>query len=430
MKLVKLHIDSYRHLKNIQFDFTFPKGHEREGQPLDKICIIGQSASGKTSVLELIYEVSSNLLDKPIQLIQESGANESFLYNRPVLPFEGKIQYSFENDRLALEHDKVSFKEQVYTLPFRYSFGAGRVTDLLDKAIRLLFFSAETISKGSVEALSFIPDEIKDYKGNQKRLDSSYIYEFAENSNGNPWDSLLDKIYQYRRNFTQMASELINQGAIGDTKRLNTAYKNWSEKHPNPLAKVADFLNPILNKLGLEIDLVNTTYPIPVISKINDEIIPFASLSTGTKSLLLSLYPLFALDTKDAVILLDEPERSLFPDIQVELMSYYQNLAKESQFIVATHSPFIAAAFEPYERFILYFNEEGKVSVRRGKSPIGDDPNDILSNDFMINYYNQAGKDAYTKYLEIKKRVVAEGNEAEKKKLIVQLAKLGDKYNF
>ena len=55
MKISKLHIDQFRHLENLDFDFTYQSG-ERKGQPLDKICFIGQSARGKTGILELIKE--------------------------------------------------------------------------------------------------------------------------------------------------------------------------------------------------------------------------------------------------------------------------------------------------------------------------------------------------------------------------------------
>lgn len=61
MKLKSLHIDSYRHLQNINFDFTYPEGHPKFGQPLEKICIIGQSATGKTSTLELIKDSISKI---------------------------------------------------------------------------------------------------------------------------------------------------------------------------------------------------------------------------------------------------------------------------------------------------------------------------------------------------------------------------------
>ena len=61
MMIKSLNIDSYRHLQNINFDFTYPKGHANAGKPLSKICIIGQSATGKTSILELIRNTISKL---------------------------------------------------------------------------------------------------------------------------------------------------------------------------------------------------------------------------------------------------------------------------------------------------------------------------------------------------------------------------------
>ena len=59
MKLSKLHINQFRHLENLDFDFTYPEDFHNEtkrGKPLDKICFIGQSATGKTGLLELIQD--------------------------------------------------------------------------------------------------------------------------------------------------------------------------------------------------------------------------------------------------------------------------------------------------------------------------------------------------------------------------------------
>ena len=142
------------------------------------------------------------------------------------------------------------------------------------------------------------------------------------------------------------------------------------------------------------------------------------------------MFPLYELDTTDSIILVDEPERSLFPDMQIDLISHYQKLAPDAQIIVATHSPFIAAAFEPEERFILYFGGDGKVAVRRGESPIGDDPNDLLRNDFNVDYYNEFGKKAYKEYLDLRRKVTQETEPGKKKELLIELTELGDKYNF
>lgn len=64
-------------------------------------------------------------------------------------------------------------------------------------------------------------------------------------------------------------------------------------------------------------------------------------------------------------MLLDEPENSLFPDFLLNLIETYQevmidkNGENNTQFFVSTHSPIIAAQFEPYERIVLEWNDEG-----------------------------------------------------------------------
>ncbi len=70
------------------------------------------------------------------------------------------------------------------------------------------------------------------------------------------------------------------------------------------------------------------------------------------------------------------------------------------------------------------------MAVRPGESPIGDDPNDILRNDFNVGYYNQFGKEAYQRYLELKKIISGETEVKKKKDLVIEMAQLGDKYNF
>ena len=47
MKLTKIVLKDYNQFKDVEIDLTYPKGHRKEGQPLDKVCIIGQSGSGK-----------------------------------------------------------------------------------------------------------------------------------------------------------------------------------------------------------------------------------------------------------------------------------------------------------------------------------------------------------------------------------------------
>ncbi|NOT91139.1 AAA family ATPase [Ferruginibacter sp.] len=430
MKLLNIHIDSHLHLENISFDFTYPKGHSKAGLPLEKICIIGQSATGKTSILDLIR--NSILKLDSLEIINESILD--FRNNDVNFTFKGDIEFEINNEKLKILETEVIKGSKL----LQYGSASGSIGRLISKGMKLFFLSSDIISKEAIDLFNQNPANI-DFNENAKRLstirklvnrDRNYIYQFTQNIDQNAWYSLLSEILEYRKRFTQMASELINKGAIGDLKKLNKEFEKWALENKNPLVKFADFFNPILKRLNLEVDLVNTEFSIPIKSKINEEVIPISNLSTGTKGLLLSMFPLYELDTNNALILIDEPERSLFPDMQIDLIENYHKVAPNAQIIVATHSPFIAAAFEPEERFILYFDDKGKVAVRRGVSPIGDDPNDILKNDFNVDYYNKFGQEAYKKYISLKEQMANEGNLQKKKELLKEVSSLGDQYKF
>jgi len=49
MKITQIDIKDYNQFQNLTLALTYPKGHEKEGQALDKICFLGQSGTGKTS---------------------------------------------------------------------------------------------------------------------------------------------------------------------------------------------------------------------------------------------------------------------------------------------------------------------------------------------------------------------------------------------
>jgi GTPase SAR1 family protein len=429
MKITKLHIDQFKHLENLTFDFTYQSG-ERKGQPLDKICFIGQSATGKTSLLELIYEYISNAFK--IQLVDDKSISE---FPFPLKKLDVEIEFLINDTIFNQKKNQILFNDKIYL----FKNLGGEITSLIpyNYKSRTFYFKANLISELSVQLLSTNPIELIEKYNN----DFKNIVDFRYNTDN--WEIIFDENIQtqillfllkdilvYRKNFTKKMSELIHKGLLANQKKLHSEFEKWQIDNPNSLVDFANIFNPILEKLHLEVDTVETEYSIPIKNKKNEEIIPFADTSTGTKQLLLTSLPLHSLDTKDSIILFDEPERSLYPDLQMELMDYYKMLAPDAQMIVATHSPFIAASFEPDERFILSFDEKGKVVVNRGVSPIGDDPNDMLHNDFGINYINKAGQKIHKEYVDLKQKMFFEKDEKLKKEYAKKVEEMGDAYNF
>ncbi|WCC44479.1 AAA family ATPase [Tenacibaculum finnmarkense] len=356
--------------------------------------------------------------------------------NNVTKQLKGELIINFKNDIYKIYNEVTTYKELKYNYietQYKHVVGSGSLAPLIpnDKRSNLLFFKANIISDENIEVFTENPiNLIEKYTNITNDYQNQLVNIFDNKVPKEIWLSLITDILEYRKKFTQKMSELIHKGLLGNPTKLQAEFSKWQKENPNKLMDFADKFNPLLEKLNLEVDLVNTEYSIPIINKRNEEIIPIQHTSTGTKGLLLSFLPLFKLNTKDAIILMDEPERSLYPDMQMSLMENYQNLAPDAQFIVATHSPFIAASFEPEERFILYFDTDGKVAVKRGSSPIGDDPNDMLKNDFGVNYYNKHGQNAYKKYLNLKQAIPKEKDTEKKKKMLFEFMKLGDTYNF
>ncbi|AMA49953.1 MULTISPECIES: AAA family ATPase [Flavobacterium] len=427
MKLSKLHIDQYRHLENLDFDFTYPMDFHDEtmrGKPLNKICFIGQSGTGKTKLLELIHKDISNLLSTELDEDSKIWIN----FNK----YDSTIG-------LQINENNFSFKEGNYYLNGniiqRSSNKSTFTSTLIKEAKSLFYFTAELLSTKNLEFFEKEPILLI-----EKSRTFSFIDQFAVNENQNIifndnieeeiWIRLLNSSINYLQNFLQFATELINSGNVLDNSSQNKI-DAWKSENINPLIDFSEKFNIILEKIQLEVDLTNAKNIIPLKNKNTGENVDIKNISTGTKQLLLNSLPLYKLETNESIVLIDEPERSLYPDMQMELMDHYQRLAQNAQFIIATHSPFIAASFEPCERFILYFDEEGKVAVRQGTSPIGDDPNDILKNDFELEFLmNEKGRRAFERFRELKREIATVENEEEKDKLLDEILILAKAYKF
>jgi Holliday junction resolvasome RuvABC ATP-dependent DNA helicase subunit len=72
MKITQIDIKDYNQFQNLTLELTYPKGHEKEGQALDKICFLGQSGTGKTSLLNVLRAMlTANLTLAKTTLLEE-----------------------------------------------------------------------------------------------------------------------------------------------------------------------------------------------------------------------------------------------------------------------------------------------------------------------------------------------------------------------
>lgn len=92
--------------------------------------------------------------------------------------------------------------------------------------------------------------------------------------------------------------------------------------------------------------------------------------SSGERELLTYLFAIYALNVRDALIVVDEPELHLHPRWQRTLLSLFETLAKDTgnQFIMATHSPvFVSPASIQYVSRVYSDHQRSRI-VRLGDS--------------------------------------------------------------
>ena len=146
-------------------------------------------------------------------------------------------------------------------------------------------------------------------------------------------------------------------------------------------------------------------------------------LSTGEKTLLFKVLKLYLADTKNKVILIDEPELSLHPSWQNKILGLYETFANVNncQIILATHSPHIIASAKNEYLRLLKRNDNGKIEVVSDPKAHGRDINSVLFDAMSeVEYRPSEFRDKIDKlYYEIEEQ----GNYKLAKDLLDELTK-------
>ncbi|MDM8548906.1 AAA family ATPase [Desulfobacterales bacterium HSG2] len=359
MKISRIEIKDYYQFRNLTLDLSYPKGHEKEGKPLDKVCFIGQSGTGKTNLLNLCRMFTA---DCNLNADMGNIAVVSHFGNEEVVSVIENGR--FVNKEISENHTdkKISRSEYYSDTNILISFPA-------EININLNQILQETKLGNPMDYLT--PDvESGKYPGGEHFEDK--IFDFEKQNVLAVWEIILKDIKTYKEEELKYSQQLAKAfvANIEEGERLLEEFKKWKKEKVNPIEELARKLDPLLNRFNLEIksdfDFESAEdLKFIKIRTLNGTEVPYKGWSTGTKQVILTATPLFNLNTEKAVILIDEPERSLYPDIQTEIVNYYTGLAPEAQFFFATHSPMIASSFEPWEIVELEFGKDGYVCQKK-----------------------------------------------------------------
>jgi energy-coupling factor transporter ATP-binding protein EcfA2 len=354
MKVKELYIKDYHQFEDFRLDLTYPEGHPKAGQPLDKVCFIGQSGTGKTSLLNIMSRYFYNLhFFNRMAATRLSDMRDDTTVDGISMKFQGAkhIESSYIDNYISLALDGEGI------------FIANALSNEFHRCNPVaLFFPVDfTNNVGTLKDVELYRDE-----------ENLFLF-FSGLNYGFIWQKINEQIVQYREQQIEQSlavSEVTKKIGVKSEEILEAAkkYQEWEQQNINPLKDLADtFLDRILNKFNLRVNPELDFKKIEDVKAIKIETLDghevlYDFQSTGTRQVLLSMLPLYTLKPNRTAIFFDEPERSLYPDIQKEIVDIYTSLTTDCQFFYATHSPIIASSFEPWEIVELKFNPKtGKV---------------------------------------------------------------------
>ena len=151
--------------------------------------------------------------------------------------------------------------------------------------------------------------------------------------------------------------------------------------------ELRSILSEILKNLNLEVEFnhLDKKKIIYFKNKQSDKI-KLEELSGGEKEIITKFFPLYISRVKDKVILIDEPESSLHPNWQSEIIYLYQEIAvkNNNQIIITTHSPHIVSAVKR-EHLKILKKEDGVIkAIDSSSNPYGKKIDEILLDIFRV----------------------------------------------
>ncbi len=352
MKITKVQLKDFHQFKDVTIDLTYPKGHPKEGEPLDKVCIIGQSGTGKTTLLKIIggytHTIDSLLKDYNFEEFKNVSISKKFDdIEVDIVLKQDQEKYKYKWVEGRIKGEKIPYEE------------GSKMHNTFLKQIKTFFI--------------FFPADLHyEFESTGSKLSGKKVIDFTKDKVGDVWNLVFEEIQKFQEEEIKLKQE-IAKVAVESNSNANIIRKAvrklevWKKKAENPINKLADeCLDPVLKHINLRIKRdfsfeAKSDIGLVKLEDFNGNEVPYHLLSTGTKQILLTALPLYLLKPDQTLILCDEPERSLYPSLQKFIIDYYTSLTKNSQFFFATHSPIIASCFEPWEIVELKFDKEGQV---------------------------------------------------------------------
>ncbi|MDM8557758.1 AAA family ATPase [Candidatus Parabeggiatoa sp. HSG14] len=393
MKIRKIQIKNYKMFNDVTIDFT-----DCNGKTLDTIVIAGINGSGKTSLLQLLQRLFSEGLNlfKVQTLLHKYEEEENALICDKV-----ELELDISNDE----------KSHLISLAHKYTSKINKFVGNQNE-INPSFKRIETFLKKKGQYIKLLYQLEKREKGFIiRRNDFEFFGLLPENELANLFKVLyFSAVHSNVKKPTSSnaISNFLNEKSSHDSMNSDGvvfpidifSYQKTVETHivrlvqekvmtnrelpPKEVIEQAiSDINNLLEGVSLKTVLVDINLEQPIFKSFDGSMVFSNELSGGEKQLYYKAILFDKLRPQNSLIMVDEPETSLHPTWQQEVLKLYNNIQGNNQVILVTHSPHIIASIHPDNLFILNVNEEKKTvecfnARDKGFFTRGSEPNRII----------------------------------------------------
>src|SRR4030042_381963 len=334
MYIQEIHIKSFRHLQEVHLGpFFLPSNGS------DLVVLAGPNGGGKSSILELIGYALSNSWSLAWSL-RRSFPTNAFEVALAVTPEEQKLI----RDYIASSHDQYPQEvrdyfdnNSTYYRSYNYAEGKYQAKASLYNLIHNLV--SQVLRNQYSRALGFFLKSDRYYPPegfDRKRLftyeqiiNRDYIWGMAFNTSDVQYKDMFEFLVQQRYHYYRHLGEYHHKRDVA-----KVAVGNVPE---DPLRPYDELLQKLF--VGYKFADANEEIPSNLYIQISSgEIIPFQDLSSGEKEVFFILSFFLRHDVSNAVIVIDEPELHLHPELARLLVRTMQSIKPGNQVWLATHN--------------------------------------------------------------------------------------------
>lgn len=388
MKIRKIALINNPILGDLNLDFT-----DENGKSVDTIILAGENGTGKTSILDLLFTFSNISLENVARNEKRSFEVEISLDEQQIL------KQNINQGRIFSQ----GFKDGLLTFVFDFNI----ISNWNQIKVEFLNEDSQTIIGTGHNFQD--PDIKKAFQAIYSDVEINYTPNQIDTVTSKDIDENKTKSYKSGNNLATEITQLLI-----DIETLDSLqFSQWGKQNiGNPViesqigtrikrfTKAFDLIFPTKKFLGIQ----NKNNHKVVLFEEKGKTMSISQLSSGEKQIVFRGGFLLKdkESSKGSMILIDEPEISLHPNWQIEILDFYKalffdnNLHLSSQIFVATHSPFII--HNPKRNndkvIILAKNENGTIRTLDDPTFYSWTKSKIIKEAFRIDYdlTNKKGK--------------------------------------